>query len=267
MEGDTYEYTWLAGTPCVIVDTYHNVDGGKLASVYLLNSKKGTAELLFAKQTKAPDDIKIDVATSPSLLHAIFDIREGEREYHMVLPINGGQLRPSPDIDEATTAGLRGPLWSSDGTAIYQKGGQIEVMLEASSILKLEVAKSGATEVQAELDKAALQLMLAARPPAPPAGTPVYEVVPANGVLRPVRFRAGWQPAPEMSLGVEPKARSLALKFNSGEGTADSLWLVRSEEDPSPVLVSPHAQWAQMAPRGIAIAYLVDSALFVRPIA
>jgi hypothetical protein len=267
--GESYEYDWLAGTPCLILNTYRDVDGGKLASVYLLNSKKGTADLVFTRQTAAPDTIDIDVDPSPSLLHAIFRVKEGKRKYHMVLPITGGQLKASQDLDDAVNAGYFGPVWSADGTAIYQNqvaGGEVRFVTANDESVQTKTSKAVFDLAVQELRLEGSALTLRLRMPAPPIGTPVYEVVPANGVLRPIRFRGEWRPAPTREARIHPKQKSVTLSLSRGGGEANSLWLVPDVEGSIPALVTPHAQLASLAPNGSAVAYAVDTALFVRSI-
>lgn len=277
-EGDTYESQWMEGTQALILIVYRKMQESNQADIYVLNAKNRTAEQVYSKQSS--ERLDVDVDPSPSLLHAIFRIKEGKERHHFVLPLQGGRLRPSSDLDQAVDAGYFGPLWSVDGTAIYQKGAasasdpaldKMAVAIQARDKAEFELLqlKGGEITVQGEAlmaEKVRAELVLRFRPIAPPAGTPVMEVVPANGVLRQVRFQGEWQEQAKPQSLNSTKAEPRTLEFRGIRGEARSLWIVvgKDKNTAPATYVASHAQLASLAPNDKAIGYVTDSALFVR---
>jgi hypothetical protein len=281
-EKDVWESYWLPGLTDALVVVYRNVSTGqgqqKEAAVYLLNGKAKTGTQVFSKIVPSTDQISLDVDISPSLLHAIFTVRIGKDLAHYVLPNNGGKLVASRDIDEAIKAGNFGPSWSQDGTAIYGgipgNGGVFEVSdakVATRVALDEKVQAVAAREFAVSLTLAGGKLTsdngvisFKMIPPAPPVGASVFEVVPSNGVLRPVRFKGPWVEAPGKPPAFQSKSNPSQLAFGQMHGSSTSLWLMTGKTDG--LLVAAHANQASIAPLGRAIAYVTDGALFVREI-
>jgi hypothetical protein len=272
-EGDTYECQWLEGMQVLILIVYRSADKVNEVDIHVLNAKTKTDELVYTRQSN--EKLDVDVDPSPSLLHAIFRIKEGGKRAHFVLPLQGGRLRPSPDIDQAVDSGCNGPLWSVDGTAIYQNGGGLKLGEDGTFILSQgDKAKLVGQTLEFTIDKGDLKLAgdgglsLSFRftPPAPPVGTPVLEVVPANGVLRQIRFKAAWEERATPPTLNQTKAEPRRLEFGGATGQANSLWIVTGKENEKGIstFVAAHSQKAILAPSDKGIGYLTDTALFVR---
>jgi hypothetical protein len=242
-----------------------------------LNGKAKSGTEVFSKIVPVGDKIDIDVDTSPSLLHAIFRVKSGKETNHYVLPSNGGKLVASRDIDEAVKAGNYGPSWSQDGTAIYGGTGQEsraftlqggKVISDDANKVQTIVAKEISISFTAVEGKALLDgvngLSFKLVPPAPPVGASVFEVVPSNGVLRPVRFKGPWSSAPEKPRALESKSNPSQLAFGQIRGSSTSLWLMVGKTVGT--MVAAHANQATIAPQDRAVAYITDGALFVREI-
>lgn len=285
--GDTWDAEWFEGSTNALIVVHRKVQTPQGAAnegdVYLVDSKLKTAYEVFSRQVMAPDDISVDVDLSPYLNHAIFTIQEGKKSYHAVLPINGGKLLTSPDIDQAVAQGYSGPSWSKDGTAIFGNAGgaqQFFGSLGGKSVGGKQSADQKAGTVTFEISDAKISGMvlddlkgqltsffLKLAPMAPPIGTPVLEVVPSNGVLRQVRSPGPWVETTAPESTVTPRSHPVHLDFGRSRGEANSLWLIAGDKDnPTAVLVAAQAQEAILAPQDKAIAYVTDGALFVRRI-
>jgi hypothetical protein len=279
-EKDTWESLWLAGLPDAVVTVYRSVATGqgqqKEAALYLLNVKSKAATELFSKIVPANESIHLFVDASPSLLHAIVTVHIGKETAHYVLPNNGGKLVAARDIDEAVKAGNSGPNWSLDGTAIYggtngsivwQSGAAAAVDVVPSKTQE-RVSKEASITFTVATDKLssdiASYMSFKLVPPPPPIGASVFEVVPSNGVLRPVRFKGSWATAPAKPKILESKSNPSQLVLGQLRGSSSSLWLMSGKS--SGVLVAAHANQALIAPDERAVAYITDGALFVRTI-
>lgn len=317
---DHWTCEWFGGTDCALLTVNRKVQTGqgpgKEAAVYLLDAKRKTAYEVFARTVLGNEEISIDSDLSPGLTHAIITVSEGKRTYHVVLPINGGLLVASPDIDQAVAQGFSGPTWSANGTAIFGKGdgsnritftlggqkgqGTLTTDDKSNGIVLELTAKA---EVQQSLESALSNLVFRIAPPAPPAGSPALEVVPANGVLRQVRSPGPWVDKPVEEGTMESVDSRSEIRFKRMLGSAHSLWLVLGKPSPAQIvgdgngnvvverglsrvvgdgsggvtagqrpprddaigiLVAAHADSAYIAPQERAIAYIEDGALFVR---
>jgi|GEM_PF-2436255 len=306
---DQWSDDWFDGSTSALVTVYKHVlaveGAGKEADVYLLDATHKTSYEVFSKTVFKPDDISVDSDLSPALNHAVVTVTEGKKTYHMVLPINGGRLVDSPDIDQALAEGFSGPTWSADGTAIYGKGGgngtiNLPIRISGNQGQATADGNSGSLVLQlsGELkisQGAGSSFILKLVPPSPPAGSPVLEVVPANGVLRPVRSPGPWVDQPKPLVALRPADGQSWLEFKTMRGSAHSLWLVRakprsvrssgnvfilsgstqnggaSQPETSNtadlgVLVAANADSSDLAPDGRSIAYITDGALFIRRI-
>jgi hypothetical protein len=292
---DDYSAEWFDGVPCALVTvkrkiTTPNGPANEL-DMYVLDAKQQSAYEVFSRAVSAPDDISADTELSPGLLHAIINIHEGKKAYHLVLPINGGQLVASPDIDQAEAQGFTGPAWSKDGTAIYGKGlpsGDLRFGSNGKpGTITLKAGNGGQTDLTGTIDlvldstaskvkgqsgevpvlSSILAKIFLLTPAAPPVGTPVLEVVPANGVLRQVLSKGPWLDQPGKETALETETHETWINFDRSRGSAHSVWLSTGPENArSRTLIAPHADSAELAPEDKAVAYIVDGVLFVRRI-
>lgn len=274
--GDRYETQWFDGAPVVAAIVYRRLEsegGDRMAAeVHLLDAKTLREKLVFRRFYEAKVPVEIDVDPSPSLVHAIFRLRENQTQHHLVLPLSGNPLVSAPDLDRAVAEGYSGPVWSVDGTATYAKG---LAPIQNTGLLFDPATGQAQLKVSVVLDKKApilgdlplLGKFFVARKPAPPVGAPVLEVMPANGALRPVRFRGEWESESPDDRPLALQDMPAALQFGISRGEARSLWLTAGEDRPNAgVMIAPHADRSWLAPRNRAVAYLADGALFVRAI-
>jgi len=219
---------------------------------------------------------------------------------HMVLTAGGGSFIASPDLDKAEKDGLSGPNWSLDGTAIYSnlpqnrfrvlsgndkavagdKVGTIAVTNDGAqtiSEIKLVVATAATNaEVTGVLSgtgrEEALTLnfvggIFKIAPPMPKTGTSVLELMPANPILRPVRFRGPWVTSALTQSKIVNQNQSIVLHYDQSNAQDNSVWLTNGPEKGSPAtLVAVHASDTWLSERKNSIAYLIDGALFFRSI-
>lgn len=284
---DQWDANWFEGAPSALVTVHRKVTTPqgekKEIAVYLLNGKQKTSYEVFSKLFDPKAEVDVDADLSPLLTHAIVTVTEGKKTYHEVLPINGGRLIASSDIDQATQQGFSGPTWSKDGTAIYGKGagGTFVATFDrvsdkavpdktagsndnSGATLKIAV-QDGNLKVLNDVDAVLVGLKLRLMPPAPPAGTPVYEVVPANGVLRQVRSPGPWVEVESAATTLQPATNQNWLDFGRSRGSAKSLWLMQgAKKDAIGTLVAAQADAGDIGPREKAVEYTIDGALFVR---
>lgn len=275
---DRWEAQWFEGSANVIVIVYkkHESPNGELTevSVHLLEAKALREKKLFSRTFDAKDGVEVNVDTSPGLVHAIFRLTSKNEIRHLVLPTSGSTLIFSPDLDRANKEGYSGPVWSSDGTAIYQKGGGVfeKTYTASDNAVRLEMKLNEfvATEKRGEFllgDLALVGIKFKLMNPPPPVGTPVLELIPFNAALRQVRFRGAWESRDPEVVPLDNRTQINPLQFGTSRGEANSLWLTLAEEKPGRgVLIAPHASRAWISPWDRAVAYLTDGALFVRTI-
>lgn len=284
---DEWDARWFAASSSALVTVHRKVTTQhgekKEIAVYLLSGKQKTSYQVFSKFFDPKADVDVDADLSPLLTHAIFTVTEGKNTYHEVLPINGGRLIASSDIDQATEQGFSGPTWSKDGTAIYGKGGNgsySTTLDRLSDKIAFETAvasnDNGSATIKIESDDQGVKLLndlqsvivrftLKLQPPAPPAGTPVYEVVPANGVLRQVRSPGPWVDGKPPLTTLQQATNQNWLEFGRSRGSAKSLWLMRGAAKEAPgTLVAAQADAGEISPEEKAVEYTIDGALFVR---
>ncbi|HTQ10581.1 MAG TPA: hypothetical protein VMI31_10955 [Fimbriimonadaceae bacterium] len=303
---DAWNCDWFPGSTSALVTVHKKISAAGVAKneadVYLLDGKQQTSYLVFSKAVPQPEDIAVDCDLSPSLNHAICTVTEGKTTYHEVLPVNGGRMLPSTDIDQAVAQGFSGPTWSVDGTAIYGKGGQGLSINGANVTLSNAQDPESAITLTIKAQSATLDgrsFVLKFAPPEPPAGTPVLEVVPSNGVLRQVRSPGPWVDQPGSSPRFATVTGANWLSLQQLRGQAHSLWLIVRKPNPEPApnadnptvvvvngifrvgsgsqeqtvgpdtvgaLVAAQADSGEIAPGEKSVSYLTDGVLFVRAI-
>jgi hypothetical protein len=290
-QNDRYEAQWFDNQTVATIIVYRDLvsDGEKYmeASVYLADAMKGQSQLLWSQAYSAKSGgIDLDVDVSPRLRHAIYRVKNGKNRYHLVLPIGGTRLIPSPDLDKAQRDGLSGPSWSLDGTAIFalQPGGAQKFEISSDKISTTNVGDSNGVKTVAgtlALETFTVELVGAvsdasfkfadgnlalwiAKPPPPPVGATVLELMPANASLRQVRFKGPWQDRALPQNDLRAITRPSNIQFGSTAAAADSLWLVSGKEPRDGILLAAHAEKSWIGPGSAAVAYLTDGALFVR---
>lgn len=286
---DSWEAQWFDASTDVAVIVYHPYKEGneeyRQVTIHLLNADKDTDKPIYERHAPASQKLDVDLDPSPSLLHAIFRIKENGKAGQFVMPAGGGQLIESNDIEQAVAQGYSGPAWSIDGTANYSKG-NAELgarVVEAEAKADLVQFSQAAQANQGNDDKAkALRVqllesleysraLLAARS-APEAGSPVLEVMPASGLMRPVRFRGPWNYKLGSLPNYQATGQKVTVQFGASKGQANSLWLALAPAaekgapaiPPTAVLVTPEADKACLSPVMNGISYLTSGALFVR---
>ena len=219
---------------------------------------------------------------------------------HMVLTAGGGAFVASPDLDKAEKDGLSGPNWSLDGTAIYSNlpQNQFKVLArndkaatgdkvatfsvtndgdQTFSEIKLVVATAATNaEVTGVLSGSGREEALALNfanvifkvgPPMPKTGTSVLELMTANPILRPVRFRGPWVNPTLTRSKIVNKNQSIVLHYDRSNAQDNSVWLTTGPEKGSPAtLVAVHVSETWLSEHKNSIAYLIDGALFFRSI-
>lgn len=274
--GDRYETEWFESAPVAVVIVYRRVDlsgsAGQLAEVHLLDAKTLKDKLVFRRTFETEGRVEIDVDPSPGMVHAIFRLRVGEEQQHLVLPLSGNPLLSAPDLDRALAEGFQGPAWSVDGTAVYSKAERptqdARLLVDpatGNAEIKLSVVMDRKMPVVGDIPL--ISKFFLVRNPVPPPGAPVLEVMPANGALRPVRFKGAWTEREVAVPRIATQDVRSPMILGVSRGEARSLWLTQGEKAPTAgVLVAAQADQAWLSPRNRAVAYVTDGALFVRAI-
>ena len=295
-KNETWETNWLADSNSALVVVHGTGAKPKSTSVriYLIEGDTQTAKQVFADVYDEKANPQIEVNASPGLKHAIVAFRSPQGVFHKVLSLGGGNFADAPDLDRAVKEGMSGPSWSLDGTAIYASkqsfsgaGSKqdIKAALEFSERkrqLDQDTTKANADQA---IDKVALfttavadeNMKLAMRDlkysrmamrryfPSPDVGSDVFELMPVNPILRPIRFRGAWVYPNKNGVKVVPQTQSLVLKFDQSNAQDTSVWLTRGTDKGTPAaLVAVHVTdtWLSSAKNGIA--YTIDGALFYR---
>ncbi len=290
---ETYDVYWLANSNSAIVVLSVKATGTQQPStrirMVLVDATLQTVKPLFNETFEDKTLPSVDVDQSPSLRHAIVTLRNKSGVRHMVLCVGDARLVDSPDLDRAEKEGLSGPSWSLDGTAIFSNSGGRNLSGSKVVLSGIQVAGSsggdGATgqskeeERQITLDVVEVKGLLVSdaatgknlrfkiMPATPATGSNVFELMPSNAVLRPVRFRGPWQP---VSVGREPlipRNQPIVLQFDRSNAQDNSVWIKRGTEAGTPAkFLGVHVSQTWLSPNQNAVAYLIDGALFVRTI-
>ena len=273
--------------------------------IYLVDGRTQTSRQFFDQtyEDKAVPSVEVDA--SPGLKHAIVTFRSmadskakgAITSTHMVLTAGGGSFVASSDLDKAEKDGLSGPNWSLDGTAIYsnlpqnrfrvlsgndtlvagEKAGVITVTDDSKqttqeirfvvSVVDSVNRSSGEQLAESSLSLNLLGSFFKIGPPMPKTGTSVLELMTANPILRPVRFRGPWVNPTMAPSRIVSQNQSIVLHYDQSNAQDNSVWLTTGPEKGSPAtLVAVHASQTWMSERKNSIAYLIDGALFFRSI-
>jgi hypothetical protein len=281
-EKDRVQTHWFANQPMLAVTVYHDTVRADVpyieATIYLADGQSGQVSKLWAEAVPAKQGINIKVDSSPRYPHAIFTMKVGSEKRHFVLPNVGKHLIAARELDRAVAEGFAGPSWSVDGTAVYAKGLDYKLSgltfklsdslntTQAATVLaektsRLNVTFALATE---DLENSINRLWVARA--APEAGAAVLELMPANAVLRQVRFKGAWQYPRGLTDPLALLTRQSTIQLGQDQSLANSLWLVRAKDDKKSrgALIAAHADKGWLAPWNVGVAYMIDGALFVR---
>lgn len=260
---ETYEMQWFESAAAAIVIAYRKPEGKTEISIHVIDARTKKSKKLFGQLFEGNADVDVD--PSPSLIHAIFRLKTGEKTQHLVLTQGGGALVYSRDLDRAVQEGFSGPVWANSGSAVYQKGGgqPVEIALNDGDSQIRGTAKFQVVLEVTEI-KLSSRFWVASRP-APPLGTPVLEVIPANGAVREIRFPGPWEwDRPTVAL-LDVELTPQRLELRGEVGHSQSLWLVPGDvKGAKGIFVAAQADKPSIAPQNRAIAYLTDGVLFVR---
>jgi hypothetical protein len=101
--------------------------------------------------------------------------------------------------------------------------------------------------------------------PEVPVGASGLELMPQNGVLRPVRFRGFWVNPPVSPTDTVLVRQPEPLRFKNSSASTQSVWLRPADKNAvSGVLVSADADQAWLSADGKTVAFTVNGVLFVR---
>ena len=301
-KGDTWDTNWLADSNSALLVVQSPMGEGKTKSflirIFLVDGDFQSAQPLFS-QTYAEKLLpSINVDCSPSLKHAIVTLRNSEGSSHKVLCLGGGSFTNAPDLDRAEKEGLSGPNWSVDGTAIYSNLPQPKFrVLSDTSVVKssdkvgtvsiTDDTKQTTEEIRfviatsadkdsgtssGNISEGSLTLNFVGGtfkigPPLPKTGTSVLELMTANPILRPVRFRGPWVNLAAVTSKVVNRNQSIVLYYDQSNAQDNSVWLTAGPEKGSPAtLVAVHVSETWLSEQKNSIAYLIDGALFFRSI-
>jgi hypothetical protein len=182
---------------------------------------------------------------------------------------------------------MSGPSWSLDGTAIYSnaKGGAFrstndkfvrDVTIQADEsvssskvkeafVINISTVTTDANGANPIVSLSGVRFKFI--PPTPPTGSSVMELMTGTPILRPVRFRGPWISNKEIGPKLVPQNQSLVLKFDQSNAQDTSVWLTRGTVKGTPAtLVAVHVTDTWLPDSKSGIAYVIDGALFFRPI-
>jgi hypothetical protein len=101
-------------------------------------------------------------------------------------------------------------------------------------------------------------------PPKPAVGAAVLELMPANAILRQVRFGGAWEEKAKQAEPLALTTRPTNMQFGQASYIANSLWLTSEKDKFTGIMLAAHSDKAWMAPKNAGVAYTTDGALFVR---
>ncbi|MBI1331921.1 MAG: hypothetical protein GC165_03480 [Armatimonadetes bacterium] len=290
-QGQTYRITWLSGSDAAVVVVHgpspdnpnaESKDKSIQIQMFVVDANLQSAKRILDETYDAKQLPAIDVDASPLLKHAIITMRLGKETRHLVIT-PGGDLLKSADLDRAEQEGLTGPTWSIDGTAIYsnaQFSGKTQYLVaktgqavqdssgqQAKEITVRAVQGEALTAVAADSTALKLSIEFRRAVPMPETNSPVFELMPSNASLRPVRFRGPFESKPRNRPVLTPRTKSIVLQYEQSDAQDSSVWIKRGTEKNSPAtLLAVHASRTWMSRDQNAVAYIIDGALFVRTI-
>lgn len=270
---------WMPNRPHYVIATSRPVPGRALKhwAVTTIDARTMVASEVWSHDYAADAEVGLDFKVSPSLDHALITVTDVDGRHPIVLIDGAMSTLYSRDMAAAWREGMDFSGWSADGTA-YFGGAHLRPSnesvfftglnkSEASSIVSLQLA-----QVESKVSESLLTFLFKIAPVAPEAGTPVYELMPRNGSLRPVLSRGPYVGPEVLPHVVWPKDEEAVVRSNERLGGTGAIWLVAltgDEEVPygsEGVLVSGERGKSWMCEDGNWIAYEVAGALFVKRI-
>lgn len=282
---DVYSIHWFQNQTSAIVQVQSELPsqpGSTQMRLFLVDAELQTSKQIFSDIYDKEVVPNFEIDTSPLLKHAIIKLSLNEEVKHLVLCHGATALVPSTDLDRAEKQGLSGPSWSIDGTAVYgQNDGQNAIQLSGATLTLVKegtmnsndenegirkgviysIALDGSSSITGALGKFRIFR------PAPPTGSSVMELMPSNPILRPVRFRGPWSYVAPTKLPLSSKNQPIKLTFGNSSEQDFSVWMKRGVDPGAPAtLLAVHASrvWIDNSQTGVV--YLIDGALFYRPI-
>jgi hypothetical protein len=243
---------WLNHGHLAMLVTRRDVEGrdkpAELLAIRVANADELRCQELWAKEYPKSAAPKLEIKPSPTLAHALVSVRSIDGNLFLVLTEGAKSIVTSSDIAEVEKLGQDLTGWSVNGTAIFslsqpgwfQSGGRSATVSSGGN--------PGAFFNQANMTVDEVTL----------------ECVPANGVLRPIRFPGLFVPPDSQALAVKARVQVTELRAGGESAQVNSLWL--DGDTGSSLLVSAEAGAAWVAPTGRAVAFLCHGALFVQAI-
>lgn len=287
---ETYRWHWLEGSKSGLAVVTKEIKDGKAPTkqirIFLVEGETQSMRQIYNEVMDAKAVSGVGVNASPLLKHAIVSFYGEKGVKNYVLCSGRGDLINSLDLDNATSKGLY-PSWSIDGTAVFSelRKGTARVLSDVPITFKSADGLSGsgnanggdlvvtgvrltaASGTVSEVSGPVTTISLRASPMAPETGSNVLEMMPSNGVLRPVRFRGPFVREPRNAQPLIQKNQAIMVQFDKSNAQDNSVWLKRGPQAGTPAtLVAVHASDTWLAPKENAVAYVIDGALFIRPI-
>lgn len=284
--------TWLAGGKSLLVVIKNSVEDA-VTTIEFVDAARSTCKPLWTRRAAKGGEVSVEIDQSPLLVHALVRVRTmipvpshpdepEQRSEAWVLTSRGESIVYSSDLTLAEQKGMFLSTWSRNGTAIYAEPSEVVNFSGAAGTPAEpsgEIQVSGVVEFRLTVTNgtASLGRLLANRlwlVAAPPLGSTVLECVPANGVLRTVRFEGAFEPVPEAHLTAVPLLNPQLFKMGASNCEVTSLWLVPPQVETEGaavaptggVLVSAQAEAFWSSPSLRAIAFTWNGALFVRAV-
>jgi hypothetical protein len=272
---EVYNWGWLSGSKSALVVITKALKGikvpAKQVKIFLIEGESQSARQVYGEILLAKDVDWIGINRSPLLRHAIVSIHGEEGSKNLVLCVGRGDLVAAPEIDKAEKNGIL-PLWSIDGTAVFtQVVTRQPVTLVGPG--DISTGRGGKNDVVVTFEQPSKKLELSGlvftttTKMTLELGSNVMELMPTNAVFRPVRFRGPFVNPPPISPPLIQKDQGIILQFEKSNAQKISVWLKRGiHQGTSATFLAVGVSEAWIAPKENAVAYLIDGALFVRPI-
>ena len=266
----------LASRPVYLVVTSRDLEGGKRRwTVTTIDARALTAKDVWTNDYDSKAEVSVDVEASPSRDHALITVTDPAGRHPIVLLDGAASAVYSRDVATAWSQGSEFAGWSVDGTAYFSA----DQTTRLKSAVLNDIAANRAFELKLSNDQGGsvsslpiVGLVFKFVLTAPNSGTPVFELMPTNGVLRPVLSRGPFVGEETLPHVVYPKQENALVTTSDKSGQSGALWLVRltgDENEPyskEGLLIAPEAQNSWMCEDGNWVAYETAGALFVRRI-
>jgi hypothetical protein len=270
---------WLPQRTIYLVAVSRKVVGrdAKRYSLHTLDAQNLVAREVWSAEYLSSEEVSISVDASPSLDHALVTIGDSKGRTPIVLLNGGMNAVMSRDVAQAWAQGMEFTGWSVDGTAYFNAPAEVAVVERLQDVA---VTSRGTFQIELKIEGGNVlsgvpligKFLLSRTPIAPDAGTPVYELMPGNAVLRPVLSRGPFVGKEKLPHVVYPVLEdTVATSHERRDGTG-ALWMVRltgiegAPYGKDGVLIAALASKFWMCEDGNWVAYESGGALFVRRI-